>query len=238
MWHSPPRLPPVFCRYLASSLALPEFAAMLLWFTTRASPRSADAFSSSGQSSAVSRKCERWFVCICVSQPSSVAMSGEAMTPALLQRTSRPLSPRAVRSSFAASRTPLKLMRSQCTRRTSQSGAASRTSARAWSERAEWRFSMMRLAAVFAITLAQMRPIPELQPVMATVLPCMLGRPLQNWGKCLDSRAAAASPGAMAPAEPVMPVRRPRAAPMAACCAREGRRGKGTRCWGSIRGCA
>mmetsp|Transcript_39839 Transcript_39839/g.103110 ORF Transcript_39839/g.103110 Transcript_39839/m.103110 type:complete len:206 (-) Transcript_39839:19-636(-) len=175
--------------YLASKVLSVSsiFRAALLWFTIRASPRFCAASSRSGMQRLVRRKCEVWLVCIWMSQPSSVDSSPKPMIPALLQSTSRPSSASRLRSFSPASRTLLKLVRLHSI----ETGAGafwclatSATAASACSARPDARLSMITFAPSLAHVIAQILPVPVVQPVIATVLPLMDGRPLRNSGKC------------------------------------------------------
>mmetsp|Transcript_25939 Transcript_25939/g.80787 ORF Transcript_25939/g.80787 Transcript_25939/m.80787 type:complete len:363 (-) Transcript_25939:504-1592(-) len=172
---SPPRAPPFLPAYRAAAAASIGTAGDLRdmdeWLTTRASPRFAAAAASAAKSSFVKRKCERWFVCICTSYPSLVALSSSAMTPALLHSTSS--SPVAARTAAAAARTLPKSIRSQSTCVTTvPAAAAAEISARAASARADGRFRRKTFAAPFsAKSLAATSPVPDVQPVTAKDLP-------------------------------------------------------------------
>mmetsp|Transcript_3429 Transcript_3429/g.6016 ORF Transcript_3429/g.6016 Transcript_3429/m.6016 type:complete len:242 (-) Transcript_3429:406-1131(-) len=64
----PPRFPPFFSKYFSSSLLVNSGPSMtraaLVWFTTRASPRKVQAFSKRGIHKLVSKKWDKWLVCI------------------------------------------------------------------------------------------------------------------------------------------------------------------------------
>mmetsp|Transcript_43570 Transcript_43570/g.79343 ORF Transcript_43570/g.79343 Transcript_43570/m.79343 type:complete len:341 (+) Transcript_43570:122-1144(+) len=182
---SPPSCPPFFSKY--SCFRPPEviLRAPLLWLTTLASPRNSAAFVSSGHTSAVKRKWDKWFVCIWVSHPSTVASSLVAIMPALLHSTSSPLLPSVFFSSCAVCFTFSKLMRSHGTRVMSAPGTSCLSAAKASSARAEDLFSMRTLAPCWAQTFAQIRPVPDVQPVTATTLPSMRGSALQKSPKYL-----------------------------------------------------
>mmetsp|Transcript_10044 Transcript_10044/g.36697 ORF Transcript_10044/g.36697 Transcript_10044/m.36697 type:complete len:208 (+) Transcript_10044:806-1429(+) len=156
---------------------------MLLWLTMRASPLAAAAFEMSGNSSLVSRKCDRWLTCICTSYPSAVATSFIAITPALLHSTSMlPSLPSMLFTWLAASRTDWKLCRSQSTPSTVASGKAARQSSRNLVARSDLRLRQITRAPLSSSTREAILPQPVVVPVSTTVLPSMDGSPATNLG--------------------------------------------------------
>mmetsp|Transcript_13512 Transcript_13512/g.31519 ORF Transcript_13512/g.31519 Transcript_13512/m.31519 type:complete len:223 (+) Transcript_13512:987-1655(+) len=150
-----------------------KFMAADPWTTTRASPRWFAASLSADHRSLVRRKCDSWLTCICMSNLSSVTMSGRCMMPALSASTSRPSEPTISMILGAALRTLLNDMRSQSTWYTSAPNAL--RLARAASEREEGRLRQMIRALCRAAIIASVYPVPVVQPVMAIVLNCMSG---------------------------------------------------------------
>mmetsp|Transcript_29235 Transcript_29235/g.66917 ORF Transcript_29235/g.66917 Transcript_29235/m.66917 type:complete len:204 (+) Transcript_29235:435-1046(+) len=169
----PPRFPPFLPKYLASSFLEGLRRAPEEWWTMRASPRRVAAFSRRGRSSRHMMKCERWFVCIWMSQPSSVALSSMAMIPALLQSTSSPCSPTSWFTCWQAARTDLKLIRSHATVVTLACGKSFLMASSASVARCDRRLSIRTCAPTLAIALAATNPVPVVQPVTTTTLPSM-----------------------------------------------------------------
>src|SRR5262245_7831858 len=160
-----------------------------LVFTTRAGA----PLRSAGASSAVSRKWPRWFVANCISQPSAVRASGQAITPALLSRRWR--TECSASQPFAKARTLSG--RSSASERTSRDadGCAARIEAATDSA-----FFVSRAVSVTAAPRAASArdvsaPSPPEGPVTIATLPAR-SMPSSTWSAvdCESKRRAMTSP--------------------------------------------
>ena len=140
-----------------------------LTFTTRGRTASPALARNSGNSSAVSRKCARWFVPNWSSKPSAVRVSGGNITPALLTSTSR--RSRSARKSAANVRTDARSARSTTATSARAPDTSSRNRASAASSLARSRAASVTRAPCAASARAVSKPIPPDAPVMRNSVP-------------------------------------------------------------------